>query len=159
MSSTPSSTHPDFAHFDARAMSDGDMLRHVQQNLVEPSRLLNTEFLSLDSARGVATCRFKIVPAFCHSQGTICQGGFLTGMVDIAMAHAALAKGRFACAVPTLELKVSFLEPVGPGHVTAEGRVLRWGGSVGFLDSDLRDDKGRLIVHATCTVKIVRPKR
>ena len=35
---------------------------------------------------------------------------------------------------------------------------MRWGGSVGFLDGDLKDEKGRLIVHATSTVKIVRPK-
>ena len=154
-----SSTHPDFVDLDATSMSDADMLRHLRENMVEPTRLLNAEFLSLDSKRGVAQCLFKVVPALCHSQGQICQGGFLTGMVDIAMANAALAKGRFACAVPTLELKMSFLEPVGPGHVLAEGRVLRWGGSVGFLDGDIRDEAGRLIVHATCTVKIVRPKK
>jgi acyl-coenzyme A thioesterase PaaI-like protein len=74
------------------------------------------------------------------------------------MAHAAIAKGRLACAVPTLELKISFMEAVGPGTVFAEGRILRWGGSVGFLDGDLKDANGRMIVHATCTVKIVRPK-
>ena len=153
------STHPDFVDMDTTSMSDADMLRHIQNNVVEPTKLLNGEFLSLDSERGVSRCRFRIVPAFCHSKGTICQGGFLTGMVDIAMANAALAKGRFTCAVPTLELKISFLEAVGPGHVIAEGRVLRWGGSVGFLDGDIKDEKGRLIVHATCTVKIVRPKK
>ena len=61
--------------------------------------------------------------------------------------------------MPTLELKISFMEAVGPGNVVAEGRVMRWGGSVGFLDGELRDEQGRLIVHATCTVKIVRLKR
>ena len=153
------STHPDFAEVDLGRATDAEMLRHVRENVVEPSKLLNAEILSLDSTRGVARCRFRIVPAFCHSQGMICQGGFLTGMVDIAMANAALAKGRFAFAVPTLEIKISFLEPVGPGYVTAEGRVLRWGGTVGFLEGDMRDERGRLIVHATCTVKIVRPKK
>ena len=62
-------------------------------------------------------------------------------------------------AVPTLELKISFLEAAGPGFVTAEGRVLRWGGSVGFLDGDIKDDKGRVVVHATSTIKIVRPRK
>jgi acyl-CoA thioesterase len=42
--------------------------------------------------------------------------------------------------------------------VVAEGRVMRWGGSVGFLDGELRDDKGRLVAHATSTIKIVRKK-
>ena len=153
------STHPDFAGVDAAAMTDADMLRHFNDNRVEPTRLLNGKFLAVDSERGTCRCSFEIVPAFCHSQGRIAQGGFLTGMIDIAMAHAAIAKGRLALAVPTLELKISFLEPVGPGTVIAEGRVLRWGGSVGFLDGDLRDGGGRLIIHATCTVKIVRPKR
>ena len=153
------STHPDFAGVDAAAMTDADMLRHFNDHRVEPTRLLNGKFLSVDSQRGVCRCSFEIVPAFCHSQGSIAQGGFLTGMIDIAMAHAAIAKGRMACAVPTLELKMSFLEAVGPGTVIAEGRVMRWGGSVGFLDGDLKDEQGRLIVHATCTVKIVRPKK
>ena len=60
--------------------------------------------------------------------------------------------------MPTLELKISFLEAAGRASCIAEGRVLRWGGSVGFLDGDLKDDKGRVIVHATSTIKIVRPK-
>ena len=124
----------------------------------EASRTLNGELLDIDSARGVCRFRFEIVPAFCHSQGKICQGGFLTGMVDVAMANAAMARSKFAFAVPTLEIKMSFLEAVGPGSVIAEGRVLRWGGSVGFLDGDIKDEKGRLIVHATSTVKIVRPR-
>jgi acyl-CoA thioesterase len=153
------STHPDFAGVDSADMTAADMLRHFNDNRVEPTRLLNGKFLVVDSERGTCRCSFEIVPAFCHSRGSICQGGFLTGMIDIAMAHAAIAKGRLALAVPTLELKISFLEAVGPGTVIAEGRVLRWGGSVGFLEGDLRDAAGRLIVHATCTVKIVRPKR
>jgi len=153
------STHPDFAGVDSVNMTDADMLRHFNDNRVEPTRLLNGKFLAVDSERGTCRCSFEIVPAFCHSRGTICQGGFLTGMIDIAMAHAAIAKGRLALAVPTLELKISFLEAVGPGTVIAEGRMLRWGGSVGFLEGDLRDAAGRLIVHATCTVKIVRPPK
>jgi acyl-coenzyme A thioesterase PaaI-like protein len=75
------------------------------------------------------------------------------------MAHAAIARGKMAVAVPTLELKMSFYEPMGPGIVYSEGRVQRWGGSIGFLDGDLKDEKGRLIAHSTSTVKIVRPKK
>ena len=154
-----SSAHPDFAHVDAQALADSDLLALLKASPGEACRTLNGEVLEIDSARGTARFRFEVVPAFCHSQGRICQGGFLTGMVDITMAHAAIAKGGFKCAVPTLEIKMSFLEAVGPGTVIAEGRVLRWGGSTGFLEGDIKDEKGRLIVHATCTVKIVRPKK
>ncbi|WIM14393.1 PaaI family thioesterase [Enhydrobacter sp.] len=153
-----SSAHPDFAHIDAESVTDSDLLDLLRASPAEASRTLNGELLEVDSARGIARFRFEVVPAFCHSQGRICQGGFLTGMVDTAMATAAIARGKLSVAVPTLEIKVSFFEAMGPGIVFAEGRVQRWGGSVGFLDGDLRDEKGRLIVHSTSTVKIVRQK-
>src|SRR4051812_17738600 len=153
-----SSAHPDFAHIDAESLTDSDMLALLKASPGEACKTLNGEVLEIDSARGTARFRFEVVPAFCHSQGRICQGGFLTGMVDTAMATAAIAKGKLALAVPTLELKISFFEAMGPGIVFAEGRVMRWGGSVGFLDGELRDEKRRLIVHATSTIKIVRPK-
>src|SRR5262245_31531852 len=135
------STHPDFAGVDIGALSDSEALKVLNARTTEPVKILNGEVIELDSKRGFCRFRFEIVPAFCHSQGRICQGGFLTGMVDTAMAHAAMAKGSFANAVPTLELKISFLEAAGPGVVIAEGRVVRWGGSVGFLDGDIRDDR------------------
>jgi uncharacterized protein (TIGR00369 family) len=153
-----SSAHPDFAHIDAESVTDPDLLELLRASPAEASRTLNGELLEVDSARGIARFRFEVVPAFCHSQGRICQGGFLTGMVDTAMATAAIARGKLSVAVPTLEIKVSFFEAMGPGIVFAEGRVQRWGGSVGFLDGDLKDEKGRLIVHSTSTVKIVRQK-
>jgi hypothetical protein len=61
---------------------------------------LNGELLDIDSARGYARFRFEVVPAFCHSQGTICQGGFLTGMVDTAMANAAIVRGKLPSPCP-----------------------------------------------------------
>ena len=152
------SAHPDFQHVHKDLVHDAEILKALRAEQPQAVRTLNGELLDIDSARGYARYRFEVVPSFCHSQGKICQGGFLTGMVDTAMANAAIVKGRLGVAVPTLEIKVSFFEAMGPGIVYAEGRVLRWGGSVGFLDGELRDERGRLIVHATSTVKIVRPK-
>ncbi len=153
------STHPDFADVDGASLNDAELLKLLHDRPPPPIEVLNGEMIALDSERGMCRFRFEIVPAFCHSGGRICQGGFLTGMVDSAMANAAIAKGKIAVSVPTLELKISFFEAMGPGIVFAEGRVLRWGGSVGFLEGDIKDEKGRLIVHATSTIKIVRPKK
>jgi uncharacterized protein (TIGR00369 family) len=153
-----STAHPDFQHLANHSLSDADLLERLRANPPEAVKTLNGEMIGIDSLLGTARFQFEVVPAFCHSQGRICQGGFLTGMVDTAMANAAIVKGKLAVAVPTLELKISFFEPMGPGIVFAEGRVMRWGGSVGFLDGDIKDEKGRLIVHATSTIKIVRAK-
>ena len=153
------STHPDFGDVDGASLNDAQLLKLLHDRPPPPIKLLNGEMIALDSERGMCRFRFEIVPDFCHSGGRVCQGGFLTGMVDSAMANAAIAKGKIAVSVPTLELKISFFEAMGPGIVFAEGRVLRWGGSVGFLEGDIKDEKGRLIVHATSTIKIVRPKK
>lgn len=155
-----SSAQPDFAHLAATAetLTDAELLQRLRGMAPASVKTLNGEMQSVDTERGICRFRFEIVPGFCHSNGRICQGGFLTGMVDTAMANAAIAKGKFTVAVPTLELKISFFEAMGPGIVFAEGRVLRWGGSIGFLEGDLKDEKGRLLVHATSTIKIVRPK-
>ena len=118
------STHPDFVGVDVASLSDAEALGHLKANAAESTRLLNGEILELDSERGLCRYRFEIVPAFCNSQGKVCQGGFLTGMIDVAMANAAMARSKFACAVPTLEMKMSFLEAAGPGSVIAEGRAL-----------------------------------
>lgn len=152
------SVHPDFAHLSADNLTNDDILRLMRDNPPNPVTALNGTMLDIDAERGWCRFKFEIVEAFCHSGGKICQGGFLTGMVDTAMANAAMAKGKLVVAVPTLEIKVSFFEAMGPGIVFAEGRVLRWGGSVGFLDGEVKDEKGRLIVHSTSTIKIVRPK-
>jgi acyl-CoA thioesterase len=153
-----SSTHADFNRVAGKPMDDPQMLEILRRQAPPAFLTLNGYMLEIDSECGFCRCRFEVVPAFCHSEGRICQGGFLTGMVDTAMAHAAIVKGRLAMAVPTLELKISFFEAMGPGFVIAEGRVMRWGGSIGFLEGDLRDERGRQIAHATSTIKIIRPK-
>ena len=88
-----SSAHPDFGHIDGQSMTDAQMLAVLRANPPDPVKVLNGELLDIDSTRGTSRFRFEIVPAFCHSNGRVCQGGFLTGMVDTAMANAAIAKG------------------------------------------------------------------
>jgi hypothetical protein len=61
------STHPDFVDLDASSMGDAEMLKYLQDNIVPATPSPNGEFLELDSKCGVSRCRFKIVPAFCHS--------------------------------------------------------------------------------------------
>jgi acyl-coenzyme A thioesterase PaaI-like protein len=134
------SAHPDFGHIAGQSMNDADLLQLMRASPPEPVKTLNGELIDIDQARGTCRFRFEIVPAFCHSDGRVCQGGFLTGMVDTAMANAAIVRGNLAVAVPTLELKISFFEAMGPGIVFAgPGDAL---GRLGrFPDSDIKDEK------------------
>jgi molybdopterin converting factor subunit 1 len=86
------------------------------------------------------------------------QGGFLTVMLDETMGPGALSALGPGHAVPTLELKVSFLRPGQVGRLVADARVVHLGKSVAFLEASLTDDAGNLIATSTATPRVVRMK-
>lgn len=109
--------------------------------------------LTYDSARQEVSMGFEATPAMCHSR-VIVQGGFITAMVDSAMAYAAMGAYQGRVAVPTLEIKVSFLKAGKPGPMTSRARAVRLGRTVGFLEAELfqHDD---LIATSSSTVRII----
>ena len=98
---------------------------------------------------------FTVRREYCHTNGTIAQGGFVTAWLDAAMAHAVLHDSDQQFNVASLEIKVSFLERVGPGPGTAIGRVVRRGKRVAFMTGDLFNAEGRLAAQATSTGMLV----
>ena len=104
---------------------------------------------------GHVRMEFTATEQFLNPAGVV-QGGFITAMLDDTMGPAAVAQlgpGHFA---PTLELKVSFLRPVGPGRLIGDGRVVHMGKSVAFLEGSLADEQGNVVATATATARIVK---
>lgn len=110
---------------------------------------------SFDREAGRVRAAFDAQPRFCHTDGTIVQGGFVTAWLDFAMAHAALLRTGHDVGIASLELKVSFLQRVGPGRVIAEGRVQRLGRRVAFLEATLTDHSGMVLATASSTAMVV----
>jgi molybdopterin converting factor subunit 1 len=109
----------------------------------------------LSAEPGHVRMEFTASEQFLNPAGVV-QGGFITAMLDDTMGPAAIAQlgpGHFA---PTLELKVSFLRPVGPGRLVADGRVVHMGKSVAFLEGSLADEEGNLVATATATARVVK---
>src|SRR5687767_8430693 len=109
----------------------------------------------LSAEPGHVRMEFTASEQFLNPAGVV-QGGFITAMLDDTMGPAAVAQlgpGYFA---PTLELKVSFLRPVGPGRLVADGRVVHLGRSIAFLQGTLEDDEGNLVATATATARVVK---
>lgn len=101
-----------------------------------------------------ALMEFTAKHAMCHS-GNIVQGGFVTGWLDSAMSHAAVRVADGVRSPATLEIKVNFFRAAHPGLVRAEGRVVRLGGSIAFLEGRLLDQSGEVIATASSTAKMV----
>lgn len=121
-------------------------------------KTLGGKALSFDAETSTMRMQFEAVPEFCHS-GDIVQGGFITGMLDSAMAHAVFGVEKGWVILPTLEIKVSFLEAAHPGTLIATAQVVRIGKSVAFLEAELHDDDGRLLATATSTTRVIRKPR
>lgn len=73
------------------------------------------------------------------------QGGFLTSMLDDAMAIAGMVHSGFKYVLPTIDLHTSFIAPVRPQVLHAHGRVVRAGRSIWFLAGELKDANGALL--------------
>lgn len=107
-----------------------------------------------DGETGRAVVEFTCKPEMCHSGG-VAQGGFVTGWIDSAMAHACIARYTTAFWIATLEVKVSFFKPATPGLVVAEGWIERAGKQTVFTEGRLLDEDGEILAKASSTIRLV----
>ena len=107
---------------------------------------------------GRAMLEYEARAEMCHSGGVV-QGGFISGWIDAAMAHAAIAKNGQGITPMSLELKVSFFAPARPGLVIAEGWVERHGKRTSFYEGHLKSADGTILAKATSTILLADRKR
>ena len=118
------------------------------------AQLLGWQLESVDPAAGTIVVRYEARHEFTNPMGNI-QGGLLAAMLDDTMGPALVATlppGGFA---PTLEMKVTYLEPAVVGPLWGHGRVVKRGGTISFVEADLVDGDGTIIARATATVRMI----
>ena len=103
---------------------------------------------------GRAVLEYEAGLHMCHSGGVV-QGGFISGWLDAAMAHAVIARIGFEMTPMSLELKISFFAPARPGKVIAEGWVEKAGRSSCFTEGRLLDGKGEVLAKASSTIRMI----
>ncbi|MDO8863439.1 PaaI family thioesterase [Haliea sp. E1-2-M8] len=136
-------------------MTKQERLAAANEHLPPCLQILNTRLLDFDSEAGTAELEFEVSEQFCHSVNIV-QGGNVTVMLDAAMSHALFLQETDVVALPTLELKVSFLEPTLAGRLTARGKVIKSGRSIAFLEGTLINAEGLVAATASSTAKLVR---
>src|SRR5262249_36573916 len=90
-----------------------------------------------------------------NPMGTL-HGGAYRDLADAAMAFAygsTLGEGE---TFTTVELKINFLRAVRRATLTAEARVVRAGGTPGYVECDVKDQAGRLVARAASTCMRLR---
>lgn len=137
-------------------MTDDEIAARLNAEWPNSVTTLDGWATGFDQDKKTLEMSFTATELFCHS-GDIVQGGYITGMLDAAMAYAIIGLPGVCDGVATLEIKVNFLAPGHPGTMTGVGRIVHHGKSIGYLDGELRQD-GRLIATATSTVKLLRAR-
>ena len=131
------------------ALNDEDLQARMNKFVPPTAELLGQEILEIDSAAGRVKMKFLPIAACRNPMGNI-QGGIVVAMLDDAAAFAAIVKSGKRIGIPTIELKTSFFAPARAGvPLYAEGRCIKLGKRIAFMEADLPDEDGTLIARLT----------
>lgn len=107
-------------------------------------------------ASGQAVVEYEVdLSRHANPMGTL-HGGLLGDLADLAMGIAYASRLDDGASFTTLELTVNFLRPVWSGRLTATGRLVHGGRSVGLVECDVTDEGGRLVARAKSTCMTLR---
>lgn len=133
-----------------------EMMRAMLRGDVPAPPVARLVGFTMDSIEpGRAVFRLEVDERHSNPMGTL-HGGILCDVADAAMGCAwgsTLGEGE---SYTTVELKINFMRPVWRTTLTAEGRVISGGRTVGLTECRVTDDKGRLVAHATSTLLTLR---
>ena len=127
-------------------------------NLNNPPKflsILGSKEVKFDERDESITMTFDIGDELTHSYGKIIQGGFITAMLDTAMAHLLIFGKKGEYNPLTLSINVAFVESVSPGIFTAKAKIEKLGNSIVFTSGSLHQED-KLIATATSTNKLIK---
>jgi uncharacterized protein (TIGR00369 family) len=85
-----------------------------------------------------------------NPMGTL-HGGIYCDLADAAMGYAYAATLGEGETFTTVELKINFFRPVRKGTLIAEAKVIKAGGTLGYVECDVKDRDGKLLARAAST--------
>jgi len=122
-------------------------------NDVPIARLIG--FQAKHIADGHATVTLVAGPQHANPMGTL-HGGVLCDIADAAMGMAFASTLAANESFTTIELKINLFRPVWQAHLKAEGKVIRRGRTIGYVECEISDERGRLIAKAASTCLALR---
>src|SRR5215831_20725563 len=133
-----------------------NMLEGLLKGEVPSAPIMNLIGFRLASIKpGEAVVEFVATDTHANPMGTL-HGGILCDIADAAMGIAYATTLDEDESFTTLELKINFLKPIWNAQLTAEGRVVKRGRTVGLTECDVIDEKGSLVAHASSTCMTLR---
>ncbi len=104
---------------------------------------------------GSATVELDADERLWNPMGTL-HGGILCDIADAAMGLAYAAALNDDESFTTVELKINYLRPFKEGHLKAVAKTVHCGRTVGLMDCDVYDDRGKVIARSSSTCLTLR---
>jgi uncharacterized protein (TIGR00369 family) len=133
-----------------------DMLSRLQRGEVPRppiGELIGFDLVELE--KGSVSVSFEAKKQHENPMGTL-HGGVLCDVADAAMGMAYASTLDDGESFTTLELKINFLRPVWRARLSARGRVVSRGKTVGLVECDIVDEQGKLVARASSTCLTLR---
>src|SRR6266852_1812419 len=130
-----------------------DFRERARVNDIPVARLIGFE--AKEIADGRATVMLAAGPQHANPMGTL-HGGILCDIADAAMGMAFASTLAPTESFTTVELKINFFRPVWEAHLKAEGKVVRRGQSLGYVEGEITDERDRLVAKAASTCLVLR---
>lgn len=130
-----------------------DFKTRAKTNDVPVARLIGFEAKEIADGRAIVT--LAAGPQHANPMGTL-HGGILCDIADAAMGMAFASTLALEETFTTVELKINFFRPVWEADLKAEGRVVRRGRSLGYVECEITDEGGQLIAKASSTCMVLR---
>src|SRR6516162_9270160 len=132
---------------------EGTLLERMLKQQAPVGELIGFRIAEAGDGRAVAVMRSG--PQHFNPMGTL-HGGVLCDIADAAMGFAFASTLDPGESFTTLELKINYLRPVREARLRAEGRVVQRGRTVGYLECDVTDERGKLIAKCNSTCMVLR---
>ena len=102
------------------------------------------------------TCRIEVdVKDFMFNPQGFLHGGVSAFLLDVSMGH--LIVHLTGAPGLTLEMKIQYLRPIGAGRIVCEGRFLKRGRRISFMETRITGPDGKLAAIATGTWQMLEP--
>jgi len=129
-----------------------DFRTRAKTNDVAAARLIGWQAQKVADGHAIVT--LAAGPQHANPMGTL-HGGILCDIADAAMGMAfasTLAEGQ---SFTTIELKINFFRPVWTAQLKAEGKVIRRGSKIGYLECEITDESDRLVAKSASTCMVL----
>ena len=129
-----------------------DFRSRAKTNDVAAARLIGWQVQEVADGHAIVT--LAAGPQHANPMGTL-HGGILCDIADAAMGMAfasTLAEGQ---SFTTIELKINFFRPVWNAQLKAEGKVIRRGSKIGYLECEITDESDRLVAKSASTCMVL----